>query len=500
MRTLFLSFIFLFTYTFSFSQNKADYTWIFGYSKKIAGTTDSCFGGNYFTFNDKEPKAKRISMVGSMELVNTSYSDPKTGELLFYTNGCYVINKLHQIMKNGDSLNKGGLSFVYMCFKGEGGNESQNHVILPFLDGTNRLALFHDTHISSNNVDSSYFNLSIIDMDKENGLGMVVQKQKLVLAVQVQCDHITAVKNGNGRDWWILFRKRNDNVFYRFLFTPKGIEKILTQAIGPKQPDAGGGGQTVFSPDGRKFVSYDPQNGISIFDFDRCTGLLSNQIIIPTNNKTLQEAGCEISPNSRFLYTTTIDDIWQFDLKSEDISESKTLIDSLPTSSAFRCQTAPNGKIYICAVGGHKILHVIHNPNEKGRACNFKRDDFKLLTYSYASIPQFPRYRMSAWDGSPCDTLGINDPNQPIQLPDLKFKIYPNPVGEILYIEAEGFTEPLTLYVYDVLGRVALKKILAPNYVVFQVDMENVLPGSYIWVLTDGKTALKKGKLIRQRE
>ena len=146
MKKITLAFILLFTYTFLFSQNKADYTWIFGYGKKTAGTTDSCFGGNYFTFNDKEPKAKRISMIASLDFVNTSYSDPKTGDLLFYTNGCMVINKLHQTMKNGDSLNKGGLSFVYSCFKGGGSGESQNHVILPFLDGTNRFALFHDTY------------------------------------------------------------------------------------------------------------------------------------------------------------------------------------------------------------------------------------------------------------------------------------------------------------------------------------------------------------------
>ena len=42
-------------------------------------------------------------------------------------------------------------------------------------------------------------------------------------------------------------------------------------------------GQVCFSPDGHRFAYYWPgPRGLEIFDFDRCTGLFSNPIHIPT--------------------------------------------------------------------------------------------------------------------------------------------------------------------------------------------------------------------------
>jgi hypothetical protein len=487
-----------------FSQNRADNTWVFGYSQKLAGVGDTCFGGNFITFNQKNIVSSpvRINMSGTMEIVNSSYSNSKTGELLFYTNGCFILNKYHQIMKNSDSLNFGGLSFTYACplF---GGFESQNHIILPFLDGSNKYALFHDTRINETWLDTSWLNLTIVDMDKDNGKGEVIQKQKPILGVRTQNDHLSAIKHGNGRDWWLLFRKEDDNVFYRLLFTPKGVEKILTQTIGPKQADSGGGGQTLFTPDGRKFIAYDPTNGISVFDFDRCTGLLSNQIIMQTYNKTGLEAGCEVSPNSRFLYITKLTELWQYDLKSENIDKSKILVDSLPNkgnffaSTAFRCQLAPDNKIYICSAGGHKILHTIHNPNEKGKKCDFRRGDFHLLTYSYASIPYFPRYRMGAWLDSPCDTLGIAGEKDSLSK-DFDFKVYPTLVTNTINFELQGDKKEWLFRLYNVLGQEIYRKNVNAN-ILYEYDTENLQSGSYFWILSEGNRKLN-GKIVKVNE
>ena len=62
---------------------------------------------------------------------NASICD-KDGNLLFYTNGCAVANRHHEVMPNGDGLNVG--SFFYDFWGGDcadGYPGSQNITILP---------------------------------------------------------------------------------------------------------------------------------------------------------------------------------------------------------------------------------------------------------------------------------------------------------------------------------------------------------------------------------
>jgi Secretion system C-terminal sorting domain len=493
----------------TFAQVKYDYNWMFGDSYPPSNK-DTCYGGVQIDFNNNVITKRRQDIVGSMESINTSISHPTTGKLLFYTNSCFLMDASHKKMKGSDSLNFGGTAFEILCPQNFGAIETQGYIFLPVPNQQDKYIIFHSIRLLKPGPDSSWLNTTMVDMSKNGGLGEVVEKRKLLLAVGVQDDHIAAIKHGNGRDWWIVFQKENSDIYYRILLTPKGIENILTQKIGKIEPPGGGAGQTVFSLDGKKFVSYDPENGIRLYDFDRCTGLLSNPIYLSIKNTIKAESGCEFSPNSRFLYVTKSYELWQYDLIAENIENSKIRIDTLDVTKKDQvtgkysfdlCQLAPNGKIYIEGSGSNKILHTIHQPNEKGNACNFKQADFSLLVYSYTSLPYFPRYRMSAWDGSPCDTLGINDPNPPLQEnPDLAVKIYPNPVESTLNIELNGATSDLVFEIYDILGRKIRTKKLSSDYRFFQIDLEEVIAGSYIWILTDGKKILKNGKLIRHRE
>ena len=58
-----------------------------------------------------------ISLINSvynfwMEGSNTSVSDPE-GKLLFYSNGCKIINAKGKLMLNGDSINPGLIQDIY---------------------------------------------------------------------------------------------------------------------------------------------------------------------------------------------------------------------------------------------------------------------------------------------------------------------------------------------------------------------------------------------------
>ncbi|HRJ17024.1 MAG TPA: PKD domain-containing protein [Saprospiraceae bacterium] len=73
-------------------------------------------------------------------------------------------------------------------------------------------------------------------------------------------------------------------------------------------------------------------------------------------------------------------------------------------------QLAPDNKVYISGTSSSSYIHVIHNPNAAGAACEFEQGGLFLGAESrnWAGIPNHPYYGLGPWDGSPCDTLGID--------------------------------------------------------------------------------------------
>ncbi|MBV6653070.1 MAG: PKD domain-containing protein, partial [Mameliella sp.] len=83
-------------------------------------------------------------------------------------------------------------------------------------------------------------------------------------------------------------------------------------------------------------------------------------------------------------------------------------LDFLPTTF-FQGQLAPDGKIYIASNNGVTSLHVIHNPDADCPNCHIEQHGIELPTFNAFSIPNQPNYRLGPIDGSPCDTLDIDN-------------------------------------------------------------------------------------------
>ncbi|MCS7036399.1 MAG: PKD domain-containing protein [Saprospiraceae bacterium] len=122
-----------------------------------------------------------------------------------------------------------------------------------------------------------------------------------------------------------------------------------------------------------------------------------------------------ISPNSRYLYHNRYDTAFQYDLWAADIPASRKVVavydgftDPFPVTF-YIMQLAPDGKIYSSATNGARYLHVIHRPDEEGLGCQYQQHGIQLYKYNDFSVPNFPNYRLGPLDGSPCDTLGLDN-------------------------------------------------------------------------------------------
>lgn len=115
---------------------------------------------------------------------------------------------------------------------------------------------------------------------------------------------------------------------------------------------------------------------------------------------------------------TIRDTLIQYDMNAPDLKSSRKILairspnPGIFQATYFMPQLAPDQRIYISATNGIQYLHIINRPDEAGTACDFRHQGLKLPTVNQASIPNFPNYRLGPLDGSPCDTLGLD--NRPV--------------------------------------------------------------------------------------
>ncbi|MCB0636331.1 MAG: hypothetical protein KDC54_06920, partial [Lewinella sp.] len=336
-----------------------------------------------------------------------------SGELMLYFNGRQVQNFNHELVENGDSMYLGELDLGY--------DVPQNAILLPIPEHPDSILIMNTHAIWSDvyaTVTGGSLYYSIVDLTRNNGQGKVVTKNVLLEEDHPEFGKLTAVRHANGRDWWVIWPYWNSNRFMRFLLSPEGLQRLDDQIIG--NPVHSGLGQAQYTPDGNKIVLY---NGVSfnegayidIYNVDRCAGLLSNQITfnIPVSGAAV---GSAISSNSRYLYVTSTLYIFQYDLWAGDVAETKDTVavydgfyDPWLPASFFMGQLARDGKIYISSPNSVMSLTVIEHPDRGGDSCNVNQHAVQLPVLVAFGIPTFPNHRLGPIDGSPCDTLGIDN-------------------------------------------------------------------------------------------
>jgi hypothetical protein len=489
MKTIASVFLTLF-YIYAFCQ-KYDYNWGVCYS----GESNIPIKYWFMNFDSTDPTF--VKYFSPIRYTRTSLvmSDAE-GEVVFYSNGCHIADASHSIMQNGDSINMGyqwdpyGFEFPFSTFS------------IPDL---NHEGIYHYFYT---NVDTPAVNgilwtnkrilYSVIDKNANNGLGEVISKDDTLIS-GTHLAFPASVKHANGRDWWIITPDWFESKYNIHMLGENGISSPVVQTIGYKPPNQYDQyGNKLFTPDGTKYLDYDAKNGIRLFDFDRCTGLLSN----PQNCDILyyQLGGAAFSPNSRFLYVTQGRYLLQYDLAADDLCASvDTLAYTEDTKLLLFLATSPDGKIYIHTyLQAVPVMQVIHNPNLKGDLAQFEWNSLTLPCDNIAEIPNYPNYRLYDIPGSPCDTLGIDDPNVATQeAPEKTITVFPNPASEMIYADVSGIqANELHYTLSDITGRV----IRTAETTVFQekisISCAGLADGVYFLTLADHGMVVATEKVV----
>ena len=373
---IYLLFIIIFFSVSLYAQGEAN-IWYFGVNAGL-------------NFNTNPPTPLLDLPSGTFSSEGSSTISDSNGNLLFYSNGEKVWNKLHQVMANGADL--------------AGHNSStQSSAIIPY-PGTfnsveNRFDKYFlvtvDDYIANlNPIDDKGVRFSEIDMTLDNGLGAVTLNKNTPLFGTTTTEKVCVVPHSNGCDFWVICKVVDSADFYAYHISTNGFDTTPIISSTSFFVDARPGQMKASS--NNKLLSYvvPPSSiygGFYIFNFDNSTGLITEKFADNTANEN--QYGTEFSPDSNVVYKCAGNKIYQYDLTTgtnDDFIASKIVFTST-TSGLQSMQLAPDGKIYIARPIFNQtsnLLGVINNPNVLGSDFNYVAEQQSLGgRFSLAGLP-----------------------------------------------------------------------------------------------------------------
>lgn len=438
---------------------RQDNHWIFGPGTSL---TNAKYGLNQIDFFSDTPTVKLVQELIAAQPSLQTISDAE-GNLKLFSNGCKIYNYKYIPYSNPDPAIPGifGQSFCTIPYS----YPSDGYIFISIFD-----SLYYFIYKSfelkpgigyiTNGYQFDIFSCSNDKCDFLNS-GIISSAPS-----QHYIDYVSPVKHGNGRDWWLVSPGVENNSYHRALVTPTGITDMGWSSIGiPFGPDAYGGNMT-FSRNGEMMARSDGFNGIHLYGFDRCTGEFTwYKRLAVFSLGQVESAFCGFSNNDRFLYVAYGGKlgnkdgsvIYQLNLEKSDPWMSRIRVGEITENNCYAGNSVygpfvngPDGKLYNFVYSFCDLLHVIHQPDSLGMACQVENDAIRTPALYRLNMPIFPNFRLGRSIGSFCDTI-YRDQHA------YTLKAFPNPATDQITVELQTpfFSGSVIHFsMVDVLGRV----------------------------------------------
>lgn len=289
-----------------------------------------------------------------------------SGNLLFYTDGVTVWNRLHAVMANGTGL----LGHA---------SSTQSAIIVDKPGSATGWYIFtSDADVGPNGI-----RYSEVDLTLSAGLGAVTTKN--VLLQTPSCEKLTAIRHCNNQDIWVVSHDWNSNSFRSWLISSTGISAPVISNSGSSISGISQSkfGQLKSNLEGNRLLaswygfSGNGINKVEIHNFSNTTGVVSGGFLLSAESGAY---GCEFSPDSRLAYASTNGgNLVQFNLCAGSQSQIQLSRYLVANTGPFMgsMQLGPDGKIYLSR--NTTALSVINNPNVPGVGCGFSNSSISLL-------------------------------------------------------------------------------------------------------------------------
>ncbi|MFN0189855.1 MAG: T9SS type A sorting domain-containing protein [Bacteroidia bacterium] len=430
-----------------------DRVWCFGDSVKMEFTNGGVSITNPSSIFSLKPTSTISDSVGPLLFYVGTYSNQPA--LLNSYIGA-VFDNSDQVILNGDSLDLEP-------------EDLGGPLILPMGSSDSNFIIIH--HKKYQTVSNYFFLWSLVS--STNGIYNVTSKNNLLSSISF-AGKLSAVKHGNGVDWWFVNHTIEADTFYVYLVDSGGIHPPIKQKIGSYYsiipPYPGVNGEMVFSKLGN-YLAAVSNEVIDVFNFDRCSGIISNYqnlMTQPIQSHNKNYWSCSFSSNEKYFYTSNatfqypigsnFQHTLQFDMQAASIVSSMCTVYTMASEYVvWQHQLGLNGKIYmargsagfppIVTDTGSTYLAVIENPNDSCPNLIFNLYGQSLGgRRSLGSLPNNPNYELGRLEPNGCATAIIENSSSPPP-----WLVYPNPASEIINIQSNslsGLTGNLRLVSY----------------------------------------------------
>ncbi len=258
----------------------------------------------------------------------------------------------------------------------------------------------------------------IVNINGDNGLGEVIEKNKLIESAWDAQEKLFAVKHVNNKDIWVITRKMKEDKFASYLLTKNGLDltPVLSNALQIRGDNAKGYMKISYN---KKYIFAAyldiPPYTVEIGSFNSKTGVINllyySLLQTDLQGRPLRPFGIDFSPDSKLLYVAYASqdndvDIFQYEMKflNNHVQFAQSA-ERVGKGAGIGLQLARDGKIY-CSypLSGQDYYYVstINKPWMKGISCNYQKDDIYLngsrVYYCFPNILLDYLYRFE-WEG-----------------------------------------------------------------------------------------------------
>ncbi len=466
--------------------------------------------GNLFDFHDDT-----LKIIG----VDTFFTGETSLKYEYYTNSAQICNKEGKFTAfyNGQYLfdrygNREELKMLKEGNLGYPGYLGVNRsLILPFIGSDSTyILLTPSTHVNDPKFDvinaSSIAGVTFKEMP-DGKLKILEFLPDIITGFFCLQGALSAVRHANGRDWWIVAPERLDNKVHTFLITKDGfINKTIQET---KYVTGDVSNNPEFSPDGQWYTrthvevisQWHNKSTIQFYKFNRCSGIFEDQIEFEMDYEdTSNVVQVIFEKNSRYFYITSMLSLYQGDIQAEDIKSSLIKVgksrplmwdEHMLIGAGF---LAPDDKIYIFDGRPNFYGSIINNPSERGLACDFQYEYRTFPACTGVDFGNLPNFNLGPLDGSPCDTLGLDNPLavEKDTKKHIEYNIYPNPTNSLIHTDYNFERKDLKMKILDFRGKI----ILNEHAITLKtgIDISDIAPGVY-FVIIEGMPVKKMIKI-----
>lgn len=322
------------------------------------------------------------------------YSNPTTGNLIFYTNGQSVYRSDHSVLTSAlnGSPNSVGIA-----------SSTQGALIIPKIADPNKYYIFYTSDVTAGACINYGLRYSIVDFTTPAGSVVSLNLPAIPMPGYnlKTTEHLMAIPHCNGTDYWIIVhcsQTGSNDKFLVFGLTAAGLSAPVQYSSFPVTPWAPSMSPATIhnwmgfikaSPDGRKLAVTNFSSTVYLYDFDKQTGSITaaSTITCPFTLSGGWIYGLSFSPNSNQLYIGKETALFQYDVTNLAAPVLNPNSNSLALF-AHRLQLGPDNKIYMNDAYSLSVINYPDNVNNSSNAIGYSSASVSLLShYCALSLP-----------------------------------------------------------------------------------------------------------------